>query len=141
MHSSPPPRRYGDGSPIISRRSRPLCVAADSPTRLPRCARRSRCRECGNPVEWYHGVDDRSVRLHPHELPVAGVPGYRWHVRSGLAHHAGDGSLWCRLAHGVLCPSRTADATNAPRLTRLRVASMEMVYGFDLIRGFAPASG
>ncbi|MEU1800757.1 DUF6083 domain-containing protein [Streptomyces sp. NPDC019937] len=121
MHSSPPFRRYGDGSPIISRRSRPLCVAPDSPSRLLRCAQRSRCRECGNPVEWYHRVDDRSVRLHPHELPVADVPvGYHWHVSSGLAHHAGDGSPWCRLAHGVVCPAHAADAANAPELTRLR---------------------
>lgn len=121
MHSFPPPRRYWAGSPIISRRSRPLRVAPDSPTRLLRCAQRSRCRECGNPVEWYHRVDDHPVRLHTHELPVADVPvGYHWHVSSGSAHHAADGSPWCRLAHDVVCPARAAEATNAAELTRLR---------------------
>ncbi|MGW3508752.1 DUF6083 domain-containing protein [Streptomyces sp. NPDC000994] len=121
MHSSPPFRRCGDGSPINSRRSRPLCVAPDSPSRLFRCAHQSRCRECGNHVEWCRRVDGRSVRLHPHELSVADVPvGYHWHVSASLVHHVGEGSLWCRLAHGVVCPARAVDATNAPERTRLR---------------------
>lgn len=125
MHSSPPFRRCGDGSPINSRRSRPLCVAPDSPSRLLRCAHQSRCRECGTHIAWYRRVDDRFVRLHPHELSVADVPvGYHWHVSASLVHHAGDGSPWCRLAHGVVRPARAVDATNAPELTGLRLVLM-----------------
>lgn len=116
-------RRHWDGSPIQAHPRRSLCVEPDSPTRLLRCAQRECCRECGNSVEWYHRVRDRPVRLHPRELPVAEVPAdYRWHVSSGLAHPAGDGSAWCRLAHAVVCPARDADATIAPALTRLRRA-------------------
>jgi hypothetical protein len=54
-------------------------------------------------------------------LSVADVPvGYHWHVSASLVHHAGDGSPWCRLVHGVVCPARAVDATNAPERTRLR---------------------
>ncbi|KAA6222954.1 hypothetical protein CP973_14390 [Streptomyces albofaciens JCM 4342] len=76
-----------------------------------RCAQRDRCRECGNSVERYSRGDDRSIRLHPGELPAAGVPvDLRWHVSSGIAHPAGDGTAWCRLAHAVICPAREAVA-------------------------------
>ncbi|MGY4742327.1 DUF6083 domain-containing protein [Streptomyces sp. ATMOS53] len=99
--------RHGDGSPVISHRPRSLRVVADSSSRHLRCAQRARCRECGNLVEWYQRVRDRPVRLHPQELPTADVPAECcWHVSSGLAHPAGDGSAWCRLAHAVLCPAR-----------------------------------
>ncbi|WP_249938705.1 DUF6083 domain-containing protein [Streptomyces mirabilis] len=114
-------RRHWDGSPVQAHQRRSLRVEPDSPTRLLRCAQRDRCRECGNPVEWYHRVRDRPVRLHPQELPVAEVPAdYRWHVSSGLAHPAGDGTAWCRLAHTVVCPARDAGAAIVPALTRLR---------------------
>ncbi|NUQ99413.1 MAG: hypothetical protein HOY79_23620 [Streptomyces sp.] len=120
MHSSPK-HRHWDGSPVQIRQRRSLRVDPDSPTRLLRCAQRDRCRECGNPVEWYDRVADRPVRLHPLELPVAEVPAdHRWHVSSGLAHPAGDGSAWCRLAHAVVCPARDADATAVPALSSLR---------------------
>jgi hypothetical protein len=33
---------------------------------------------------------------------------HRWHVSSGVAHPAGDGSAWCRLAHAHVCPAREA---------------------------------
>lgn len=56
---------------------------------------------------------------------MADVPvGYHWHVNASLVHHAGDGSPWCRLAHGVVRPARAVDATNAPELTRLRLVLM-----------------
>ncbi|OIK04859.1 hypothetical protein BIV23_15250 [Streptomyces monashensis] len=96
-------------------------VHPDSPTRLLRCAQRARCRECGNPVEWYHRGRDRPVPLHPQELPAAEMPAaYRWHVSSGLAHPAGDGSTWCRLTHAVVCPARDAPCDITPALTWLR---------------------
>ena len=120
MHSSST-HRHWDGSPVQHHQRRSLRIDPDSPTRLLRCAQRDRCRECGNPVEWYHRVADRPVRLHPEELPVADVPAdYRWHVSSGLAHPAGDGNAWCRLAHAAVCPARDAGATSVPALTRLR---------------------
>lgn len=122
MHLSPDPRYLGSCS-AGPRQRRSLRVATDSPTRLLRCAQRARCRECGNPVEWYHRVDERPVRLHPHELSVGEVPAaYRWHVSSGLAYAAGDGSAWCRLAHAVICPAHHATSAIAPALTRLRRA-------------------
>ncbi|MGW1748398.1 DUF6083 domain-containing protein [Streptomyces sp. NPDC002092] len=113
--------RDRDGSPGQCHQRRSLRVAPDSPTRLLRCAQRDHCRECGNAVEWYHRVRDRPVRLHPRELPVAEVPAdHRWHVSSGLAYPAGDGSAWCRLAHDVVCPARDAGPATVPTLTRLR---------------------
>ncbi|MFL5999743.1 MAG: DUF6083 domain-containing protein [Streptomyces sp.] len=115
-----PTHRHWDSSPVRASQRRSLRVDPDSPTRLLRCAQRDRCRECGNPLEWYHRVRDRPVRLHPRELPVAEVPAdYRWHVSSGLAHPAGDGSAWCRLAHSAVCPARDVGVV-VPELTRLR---------------------
>lgn len=122
MHPSTT-RRHCDSNPVQTRRCRSLRVDPDSPTRLLRCAQRDRCRECGNPVEWYQRVRDRPVRLHPRELPVAEVPAdYWWHVSSGLAHPAGDGSAWCRLAHAVVCPARDATSVMTPALIGLRRA-------------------
>ncbi|MEU3786376.1 MULTISPECIES: DUF6083 domain-containing protein [Streptomyces] len=113
--------RHWDGRPVRAHQRRSLLVEPDSPTRLLRCAQRDRCRECGNPVEWYHRVCDRPVRLHPRELSAAEVPAdYRWHVSSGLAHPAGDGSAWCRLAHAVVCPARDGASVTTPALTGLR---------------------
>lgn len=119
MHPSST-RRHWDGSLVQAHQRRSLRVEPDSPTRLLRCAQRRRCQECGNPVEWYHRVRDRPIRLHPHELPVAEVPAdYRWHVSSGLAYPAGDGAAWCRLAHALVCPARDAGVV-VPALIRLR---------------------
>ncbi|MFE6095971.1 DUF6083 domain-containing protein [Streptomyces massasporeus] len=111
MRSSPRPQRHWDGSPVVACRARSLRVAPESPSRLLRCAQRSHCRECGNSVERYSRSDDRSIRLHPGELPAVGVPvDLRWHISSGIAHPAGDGTPWCRLAHAVICPAREAVA-------------------------------
>ncbi|WP_241661854.1 MULTISPECIES: DUF6083 domain-containing protein [Streptomyces] len=123
MCSSPSPsaRRSG-GSRASAPQRRSLRIAPYSASRLLRCGLSTSCRECGNPVECYLGADDRLVRLHPHELPVAGVPeSYRWHVSRGIAHPAGDGSSWCRLTHDLLCPARPAP-TAAPQLSGLRRA-------------------
>ncbi|MBL3666924.1 hypothetical protein JL475_13150 [Streptomyces sp. M2CJ-2] len=108
MHSSPSPcGRHWDGSRASAPRRRSLRIAPDSTSRLLRCGQTASCRECGNPVEWYLRVDDRPVQLHPRELPTAQVPeSCRWHVSRGVAHPAGDGSSWCRLAHALLCPAR-----------------------------------
>ncbi|MEH0420831.1 DUF6083 domain-containing protein [Streptomyces sp. B21-083] len=122
MRPSPVPRRR-DSSPAPVHPRRSLCVDPDSPTRLLRCAQRDRCRECGNPIEWYQRVRDRPVRLHPQELSATAVPAdHRWHVSSGLAYPSGDGSAWCRLPHASVCPARNADTVAAPELTRLRRA-------------------
>ncbi|MFM9458159.1 DUF6083 domain-containing protein [Streptomyces europaeiscabiei] len=117
--SSPSARRW-DGSRANTSRRRSLRIAPDSVSRLLRCGQTDACRACGNPVEWYLRADDRLVQLHPHELPAARVPEpCRWHVSRGIAHPAGDGSCWCRLAHALLCPARPAPAA-APQLSGLR---------------------
>ncbi|MEJ8658833.1 DUF6083 domain-containing protein [Streptomyces sp. MS1.AVA.4] len=99
---------------------RSLRIAPNSASRLLRCGQTTSCRECGNPVECYLRADDRLVQLHPHELPVAEVPeSCRWHVSRGIAHPAGDGTSWCRLAHALLCPARTAPMA-VPHFSGLR---------------------
>ncbi|MET9104781.1 DUF6083 domain-containing protein [Streptomyces antibioticus] len=97
--------------------SRSLTLSPGGASRLLRCGQGGRCRECGNRIEWYHrgpGPLQRPVRLHPQELPAAAVPAAcRWHVSSGIAYPAADGSNWCRLPHAVVCPAR--DAAPLPR--------------------------
>ncbi|MEH0513404.1 DUF6083 domain-containing protein [Streptomyces sp. B21-079] len=116
----PPSARRWDGSYACTPQRRTLRVAPESANRLLRCGQSARCRECGNPIEWYLCSDERLVRLHPQELPVAHVPeSRRWHVSSGVAHPSGDGSNWCRLAHALLCPARPAPPS-APQLSALR---------------------
>ncbi|MFC9629048.1 DUF6083 domain-containing protein [Streptomyces mirabilis] len=121
MCSSPSPSaRRWDGSRASAPQRRSLRIAPDSASQLLRCGQTSSCRECGNPVEWYLRGDDGLVQLHPHELPAARVPeACRWHVSRGIAHPAGDGSSWCRLAHALLCPARPAPSA-APQLSALR---------------------
>lgn len=121
MRSTPPPsRRHWDGSPVTVHARRFLRVTPDGPSRLLRCGQNDRCRDCGNRIEWYQGVNQRPVRLHPPELPVAEVPdSCRWHVSSGVAHPAGDGSSWCRVAHDMLCPARDTPPS-PPKLAGLR---------------------
>lgn len=59
--------------------------------------------------------------LHPAELPTLIVPTTcRWHVASGIAHPAGDGSRWCRITHRTLCPERTTPQELTPDLDDLR---------------------
>ncbi|MFE7029113.1 DUF6083 domain-containing protein [Streptomyces sp. NPDC057621] len=113
MRSTPPPAPRRQGSrPAAPRTRRSLQVSPDGASRLLRCGQGSRCRECGNRIEWYPrgtGPQRHPVRLHPHELPTARVPaGCRWHVSSGAAYPAGDGSHWCRLPHAAVCPARDA---------------------------------
>ncbi|PJM91462.1 DUF6083 domain-containing protein [Streptomyces sp. CB01373] len=112
MRSTPPSAtRHWDGSPIAQRVRRSLQVTPGGVSRLLRCGQSDRCRECGNRIEWYHRGTQRAVRLHPRELPAARVPAAcRWHVSSGVAYPAGDGSSWCRLPHAVVCPARKAPA-------------------------------
>ncbi|WP_405669577.1 DUF6083 domain-containing protein [Streptomyces sp. NBC_01530] len=121
MRSTPPTSRRWDGSPVLAHRvRRSLQITPDGASRLLRCGQSGRCRECGNRIEWYHRSDRRPVRLHPHELPAARVPAAcRWHVSSGVAHPAGDGSSWCRLPHAVVCPSRETPPA-PPELAGLR---------------------
>ncbi|MET7574944.1 DUF6083 domain-containing protein [Streptomyces sp. NPDC005492] len=121
MRSTPPASRHWDGSPVLAHRARrSLQVTPDGVSRLLRCGQGDRCRECGNRVEWYHRSNRRPVRLHPHELPAARVPaGCRWHVSSGVAYPAGDGSSWCRLPHAVVCPVREIPLA-CPELAGLR---------------------
>ncbi|MDO0935225.1 DUF6083 domain-containing protein [Streptomyces sp. DG2A-72] len=121
MCSSPSPSaRRWDGSRASAPRRRSLRITPDSASQLLRCGQTASCRACGNPVEWYRRADDRPVQLHPHEVPAARVPeSCRWHVSRGIAHPAGDGSSWCRLAHALLCPGRPAPPA-APQLSGLR---------------------
>ncbi|WP_324608410.1 MULTISPECIES: DUF6083 domain-containing protein [Streptomyces] len=122
MCSSPTPGRHWDGSPRLAARPRRwLRVAADSPSRLLRSAQRDRCRHCGNPIEWCYRANGRPVPLHPTELPCAAVPtDERWHLSSGIAHPAGDGSAWCRIPHHMLCPARTTPPAPTPQLRDLQ---------------------
>ncbi|PCG83104.1 hypothetical protein CIB93_26425 [Streptomyces sp. WZ.A104] len=120
--NAPTPRRW-DGTSARSPRSRSLRVDADSPTRLVRSAQPGRCPDCGNRVDWHPRTDgdDRAVGLHPQELPAAAVPAAsRWHVSSGIAHPAHDGTAWCRIPHTALCPARSAPAALTPQLAALR---------------------
>lgn len=122
MRLTPPPAgRHWDGSPASTPRvRRSLQVSPDGVSRLLRCGQGDRCRECGNRIEWYHRSAERPVRLHPQELPTAQLPAAcRWHVSSGVAYPAGDGSRWCRLPHAVVCPSRDTPPT-PPELRGLR---------------------
>ncbi|GAA3797753.1 hypothetical protein GCM10022403_034510 [Streptomyces coacervatus] len=121
MRSTPPASRHWDGSPALAHRvRRSLQVCPDGISRLLRCGQCGRCRDCGNRIEWYHRSTERAVRLHPQELPATRVPTVcRWHVSSGVAHPAGDGSSWCRLPHAVVCPARDTPPT-PPELAELR---------------------
>ncbi|MGW4732638.1 DUF6083 domain-containing protein [Streptomyces shenzhenensis] len=116
-----PPSRHWDGSPVLAHRvRRSLQITPDGVSQLLRCGQSDRCRECGNRIEWYHRSNHRPVRLHPHELPAARVPATcRWHVSSGVAHPAEDGSSWCRLPHAVVCPARDTPPA-PPELAGLR---------------------
>ncbi|MER6601568.1 DUF6083 domain-containing protein [Streptomyces parvus] len=120
--NAPTPRRW-DGTSVRFPRSRFLRVDADSPTRLVRSAQPGRCPDCGNRVDWHPRADGdgRRVGLHPRELPAAAVPALsRWHVSSGIAHPAHDGTPWCRIPHTALCSARSAPAALTPQLTELR---------------------
>lgn len=118
--TTPSGRRW-DGTPTGSRRLRSLRVAADSPSRLLRTAQPSLCRDCGNRIDWYARTQGRPVGLHPQELAAADVPvSCRWHVDSGIAHPAGDGTLWCRIPHPVLCPAHQPPEPLTPQLAELR---------------------
>ncbi|MFG3172344.1 DUF6083 domain-containing protein [Streptomyces sp. NPDC048200] len=121
MRSTPPPSgRHWDGTPVTVRARCSLRAAPHGVTRLLRCGQTDRCRDCGNRFEWYPGTNQRPVRLHPHELPITEVPAScRWHVSSGVAHPAGDGSGWCRLEHTSLCPAHCA-SSSVPELAELR---------------------
>ncbi|MFB6628145.1 DUF6083 domain-containing protein [Streptomyces sp. NPDC056374] len=119
IHSSS--SHHWDGSPITPGRRRALRVAADSPTRLLRTAQHGECRDCGNQVAWHTTITQRAIPFHPAELPTVIVPEpHRWHVASGVAHHADDGTPWCRITHLTLCPAHTAPQALPPALDTLR---------------------
>ncbi|MFC9948658.1 DUF6083 domain-containing protein [Streptomyces pratensis] len=117
--------RRWDGTPARPTRSRALRVTHDSPTRLIRSAQPGHCRDCGNRTDRYPCADSadngRIIPLHPQELPAAAVPATsRWHVSSGTAHPAHDGTPWCRIPHTALCPARPAPSALTPQITTLR---------------------
>lgn len=118
MHPHPPATaRHWDGSPLAPRRHRPLRVSATSPSRLLRTGQHSRCRTCGNRIEWYQRDNHRPIALHPAEFATTEVPApCRWHLSCGIAHRHGDHSAWCRIPHAVLCPHRTITTRLTPRL-------------------------
>ncbi|MFI1018172.1 DUF6083 domain-containing protein [Streptomyces sp. NPDC020965] len=121
MCTSPAPGHHRDRPPALRRHPRTLQIAAHSPSRLLRTAQTGRCRHCGNPIDWYTRPDRRPIGLHPRELTAAAVPpSCRWHVSSGVAHPAADGSPWCRILHTTLCPANEATTDLTPQLTELR---------------------
>ncbi|MFJ1551195.1 DUF6083 domain-containing protein [Streptomyces sp. NPDC088246] len=122
MSSTASSGRRWDGTPNRPHhRQRALRVASDSPTRLVRSAQPSRCRDCGNRIDWYTRPDNRPVSLHPQELDATTVPAAsRWHVSSGIAHPAHDGTPWCRIPHLTLCPAHTAPTPLTPQIAALR---------------------
>ncbi|GAA0439728.1 DUF6083 domain-containing protein [Streptomyces luteireticuli] len=128
MHATPPTQaaaRARDGSPGNYRTPRSLRVAPDSPTRLLRAAQPGTCTACGNHIEWYSRPKDRTIPLHPHELPTTTVPPHhRWHVSSGLAHPGGDGTPWCRVRHHAICPATTDTNTPGPLGTLRRALAL-----------------
>jgi hypothetical protein len=138
----PSATRHWDGSPIASRPRRPLQIAPDGASRLLRCGQGDRCRECGNRIEWYRrgtGTQRQPVRLHSDELPITQVPAAcHWHVSSGVAYPAGDGSNWCRLPHAVICPARDASITPAQLAGLRRVLAVTTRRLIDT-GGFTPA--
>lgn len=116
------PTRRWDGSPTRPHhRPRALRVAADSPSRLLCAAQPACCRDCGNHIDWYTRTNQQAISLHPHELAASAVPApSRWHVSSGIAHPAHDGTPWCRVPHTTLCPTRPATESLTPQLAELR---------------------
>ncbi|MEU7584398.1 DUF6083 domain-containing protein [Streptomyces sp. NPDC041068] len=122
MHPHPTTQaRHWDGSPLAARRHRSLRVSATSPSRLLRSGQHSRCRACGNRIEWFQRDNHRPIALHPAELAAADVPAScRWHLSCGIAHRYSDNSAWCRIPHAVLCPHRTVTPRLTPRLDETR---------------------
>ncbi|MGW3398452.1 DUF6083 domain-containing protein [Streptomyces hydrogenans] len=105
MHPHPAASRRRDST---RRQRRTLTVAHDSPGRLLRCAQTARCPHCGNRIDRHTTTSPHTVSLHPGELPTELVSAdYRWHLASGIAYPAGDGSPWCRIAHLAVCPADT----------------------------------
>ncbi|MFF3459668.1 DUF6083 domain-containing protein [Streptomyces sp. NPDC002730] len=118
--TTPSGRRW-DGSPAAPRHLRALRVDADSPSWLLRTAQPSRCRDCGNRLDWYTRTHGRPIGLHPRELAAAAVPAScRWLVDSGIAHAAGDGTRWSRIPHPVLCPAHETAEPLTLQLAELR---------------------
>ncbi|MET8405884.1 DUF6083 domain-containing protein [Streptomyces sp900116325] len=119
--ATPSSGRRWDGTPARPHHQCTLRVAPDSPTRLVRGAQLGRCRDCGNRIDWYTRTDNGPVSLHPQELPATAVPATsRWHVSSGIAHPAHDGTPWCRIPHLALCPARKAPTPLTPQIAELR---------------------
>ncbi|MGV9625457.1 DUF6083 domain-containing protein [Streptomyces sp. NPDC003487] len=114
--------RHWDGSPRRLFTHRSLRMAPTSPSRLLRAGQNSRCRQCGNRVEWFQRHDQRPIALHPHELATAHVPApWQWHLSGGIAYPHDNGSGWCRIPHLILCPQHIPPLTpDSPRLVSLR---------------------
>lgn len=112
---------HWDGSPHRTRPHRSLQVSPTSPSRLLRAGQTSRCRRCGNRIDWYQRADGRPLALHPTELTTAHVPvGCRWHLSGGIAHPHDDGSDWCRIPHALVCTRHTPATRLDPHLQALR---------------------
>ncbi|WP_241672233.1 DUF6083 domain-containing protein [Streptomyces sp. IB2014 016-6] len=122
MHSTSASTRHRwDGTRHPAYRHRGLKVAPTSTSRLLRTGQSGRCTMCGNLIEWYEHTGHRPVALHPNELPTSVIPtAVRWHVSSGTAYPASDGTPWCRISHVLLCPGRDAPDPPTPHLAELR---------------------
>ncbi|WPO76748.1 DUF6083 domain-containing protein [Streptomyces sp. KN37] len=96
-------------------------MSATSTSRLLRTGQHSRCRTCGNRVEWYQRDNQRPIALHPAEFAVTDVPGAcRWHLSGGIAYRHSDNNAWCRTPHAVLCPRRIITTQLTPHLEEAR---------------------
>ncbi|MEU7640783.1 DUF6083 domain-containing protein [Streptomyces sp. NPDC039016] len=122
MNSTGPTRRRWDGSPLRPHHpQRTLRVDPSSPSRLLRATQTSTCRHCGNHIDWYTRTNQQTISLHPHEITASAVPAqHRWHISSGIAHPAHDGTPWCRIPHTPLCPTHPTDDLLTPQLAELR---------------------
>ncbi|MEV8346457.1 DUF6083 domain-containing protein [Streptomyces niveus] len=122
MHStSASTRRRWDRTRHPAYRHRGLKVAPTSTSLLLRTGQSGRCTMCGNLIEWYDRTGHRPVALHPNELPTSVIPpACRWHVSSGTAYPAGDGTAWCRIPHTLLCPGHDGPDPLTPHLAELR---------------------
>ncbi|MEV5513912.1 DUF6083 domain-containing protein [Streptomyces flaveolus] len=119
---SHPTRPHWDGSPRAPHPHRwPPRALATSPDRLPHPGQARRCCACGNRIELYPGTGRHLVALHPAELTAAEVPeDCQWHLSAGIAYPSGDGSMWCRIPHRLVCPRRTPAPQAGVRLGALR---------------------
>ncbi|WP_309302253.1 DUF6083 domain-containing protein [Streptomyces sp. NBRC 110611] len=120
----PLPHPAADGTAALS-----VCITARAPCASPQTVPAGFCAPPNPAVAataatastWHTRTNQNPISLHPHEVPAASVPApHRWHVSSGIAHPAHDGTPWCRIPHTALCPAHPASGPLTPQLAELR---------------------